>query len=207
MTEVFDCATTSGLLAGVAAALTAARSGGLVVMPTDTVYGIGCDAFDSAAVRALLDAKGRGPQMPPPVLIASSATVDGLARDVPAYARALIDEHWPGPLTVVLLAQPSLQWDLGETNGTVALRVPADPIAQGLLAQVGPMAVTSANRTGQPAATTVEQAREQLGEAVAVYLDGGPSSGGAPSTIVDCTGPVARILRVGAVPASALDLT
>ena len=199
MADVYDCTTTQGLIAGVAAAVTAVRSGGLVVLPTDTVYGIGGDAFDPVAVRTLLAAKGRGRQMPPPVLIPSAQTVSGLARDVPAYASELMEQHWPGALTLILLAQPSLTWDLGDTNGTVALRVPAQDIALGVLAQLGPLAVSSANRTGQPAATSVEQAREQLGDAVSVYLDGGPSPQGVPSTIVDCTGPLPVVLRQGGV--------
>lgn len=201
---VYDCTTTRGLLDGVAAAVVAARSGKLVVLPTDTVYGVGCDAFDHGAVRALLAAKGRGPQMPPPVLIGSMDTLDGLARDVPDYARELAARYWPGPLTLVLLAHPSLQWDLGDTNGTVALRVPADDVASGVLGQVGPMAVTSANVTGHPAATTAQEALDQLGDSVAVYLDAGPSRGGAASTILDCTGPEPVLLRAGAIPAEDL---
>ena len=137
--------------------------------------------------------------MPPPVLVASPRTVDGLATNVPAYARDLIQAFWPGPLTLVLQAQSSLMWDLGETNGTVALRMPQDDIALGLLAEVGPMAVTSANVFGQPPAKTILEAATQLGPAVSVYLDGGPSTGGLASTILDCTGEAPVILRAGAV--------
>ncbi len=202
MSQVFDVSTTSGLLTGVAAAVRAVHSGQLVVLPTDTVYGIGCDAFDADAVRAVLEAKGRGRQMPPPVLIGSVATVDGLAIGVPDYARDLMARFWPGPLTLVLQAQPSLQWDLGDTNATVALRMPAHDVALGLLAQVGPMAVTSANRTGQPPAHTAAQAVDQLGDAVSVYLDAGPAALDAlASTMVDCTGHAPRILREGPVSA------
>lgn len=200
MSQVFDVSTTSGLLTGVAAAVRAVQGGQVVVLPTDTVYGVGCDAFDADAVQAVLDAKGRGRHMPPPVLIGSVATVDGLAIGVPAYARDLMDAYWPGPLTLVLRAQPSLQWDLGDTNATVALRMPAHDVALGLLAQVGPMAVTSANRTGQPPAHTAAEAADQLGDAVSVYLDAGPAAADAlASTIVDCTGSTARVLRAGAV--------
>lgn len=200
MSQVFDVTTTSGLLTGVAAAVRAVQSGQVVVLPTDTVYGIGCDAFDADAVRAVLEAKGRGRQMPPPVLIGSVATVDGLAIGVPDYARDLMTAYWPGPLTLVLRAQPSLQWDLGDTNATVALRMPAHDVALGLLAQVGPMAVTSANRTGQPPAQTASQAVDQLGDAVSVYLDAGPTAADAlASTILDCTGSAPRVLREGAV--------
>lgn len=178
--------------------------GGLVVLPTDTVYGIAADAFTPPAVQALLDAKGRGRQMPPPVLMPSAATLPGLARDVAAGALALAEAFWPGALTLVVAAQPSLAWDLGDTHGTVALRVPDHPAALALLRRTGPLAVSSANLTGHPAATTAQEARDQLGEAVAVYLDGGLAPGGVASTIVDATGPVLRVLRAGAIDLAAL---
>ncbi len=199
MSEVYDCTTPDGLTAGLDAAARAVQNGQLVVLPTDTVYGIGCDAFDASAVAAVLAAKGRGREMPPPVLVPNLRTVDGLARGVPAYVRHLIDRFWPGPLTLVLEAQPSLTWDLGETNGTVALRMPDHEIALGLLAQAGPMAVTSANLTGSPAAQTMAEAQAMLGASVAVYLDGGPASGGPASTILDCTGGAPLTLREGAL--------
>lgn len=182
------------------AAVAAVGAGRIIVLPTDTVYGVGCDAFDPKAVAAVLAAKGRGRQMPPPVLIPAAATVAGLARDVPPAAQELMDELWPGPLTVICHAQPSLAWDLGDTHGTVALRVPDHPAALALLARTGPMAVTSANKTGEPAATTATEARDQLGDAVHLYLDGGNSPLGEASTIVDATGPLLRIVRAGGVP-------
>lgn len=178
--------------------------GGLVVLPTDTVYGIGADAFSPEAVAALLAAKGRGRQMPPPVLVPDSRTLDGLATDVSDDARALVDAFWPGGFTIVLAAQPSLLWDLGDTNGTVALRMPDHTAALALLRRTGPMAVSSANRTGGPAAMTAAEARDQLGDAVAVYLDGGRAPGGVASTIVDATGPRPRVLRQGAITLEAL---
>lgn len=199
MSEVYDCTTPDGLTAGLEAAARAVQNGQVVVLPTDTVYGIGCDAFDAAAVAAVLAAKGRGREMPPPVLVPHLRTIDGLARGVPSYVRHLVDRFWPGPLTLVLESQPSLTWDLGETNGTVALRMPDHEIALGLLGQAGPMAVTSANLTGSPAAQTMEEAQAQLGAAVAVYLDGGPASGGPASTILDCTGAAPLTLREGAL--------
>ena len=199
MSPVIDCTTEEGLAEGVAAAAEAVRRGEIVVMPTDTVYGLGADAFAPDAVAAVLAAKGRGREMPPPVLIPSPQTVDGLASNVPAYARDLIEAFWPGPLTLVLLAQPSLMWDLGETNGTVALRMPQDAIALKLLDEVGPMAVTSANVTGQLPAQTVLVAAAQLGSAVSVYLDAGPSTSALPSTILDCTGDAPVVLRAGAL--------
>ena len=199
MSPVYDCTTESGRAEGVAKAVEAVRGGEVVVIPTDTVYGIGADAFSEDAVAAVLAAKGRGRDMPPPVLVPNIRTVDGLATDVPPWARDLIKAFWPGPLTLVFKAQSSLMWDLGETNGTVALRMPHDEIALELLSEVGPMAVTSANQSGQPPATTITDAAAQLGATVAVYLDGGPRTENTPSTIVDCTGDRPEVLRVGAL--------
>jgi tRNA threonylcarbamoyl adenosine modification protein (Sua5/YciO/YrdC/YwlC family) len=181
----------------------AVRRGDLVVLPTDTVYGLGTDAFSPDAVGGLLDAKGRGRDMPVPVLVGSPRTLDGIATSLSETARALVEAFWPGGLTVVAAAQPSLRWDLGDTGGTVAVRMPLHPVAIELLQATGPMAVSSANISGRPPATTVDEAVEQLGESVAVYLDGGPSGEPVPSTIVDVTGDVPRVLRVGAL---ALDL-
>jgi L-threonylcarbamoyladenylate synthase len=205
MSEVFDCTTPEGLAAGIEAAARAVQAGQIVVLPTDTVYGIGCDAFDGAAVSAVLAAKGRGRDMPPPVLVPNARTVDGLARSVPEYVRHLIDRFWPGALTLVLESQPSLTWDLGETNGTVALRMPDHEIALALLGQAGPMAVTSANLTGRPPAQSVAEAQEQLGASVAVYLDGGTAPGGYASTILDCTGGAPLTLREGALTRAEVD--
>ena len=185
-------------------AVNAISRGGLVVLPTDTVYGIGADAFDATAVAALLAAKGRGRQMPPPVLVPDVRTLDGLATEVPEEARRLVEAFWPGGFTIILRAQPSLQWDLGETRGTVALRMPDHEAALALLRRTGPLAVSSANKSGQPAALDVDDARAQLGDAVSVYLDGGPAPGGVASTIVDATGPQLRVVRDGAVSMDAL---
>jgi L-threonylcarbamoyladenylate synthase len=204
MSPVIDCTSEEGLTQGVAAAAEAVRRGEVVVLPTDTVYGVGADAFDSDAVAEVLTVKGRGREMPLPVLVPNPQTVDGLAADVPAYARDLIHAFWPGPLTLVLHAQSSLMWDLGDTNGTVALRMPQDDVTLKLLAEVGPMAVTSANISGQPPATTVLDAATQLGSAVSVYLDAGPSAGGLASTILDCTHETPVILRAGAVSPGAI---
>ncbi len=188
--------------AGLAAAAGAVRAGQLVVLPTDTLYGLGCDAFSAAAVRGLLDAKGRGRDMPVPVLVGSWSTVDGLVLGVPPEARRLIEAFWPGGLSIVLPHAPSLAWDLGDTRGTVMLRMPLHPVALELLREVGPMAVSSANRSGQPPATTADQAREQLGERVPVLLDGGPASAAVPSTVVDLTADDPVLLREGAVSAA-----
>jgi tRNA threonylcarbamoyl adenosine modification protein (Sua5/YciO/YrdC/YwlC family) len=201
MSPVIDCTSEEGLAEGIAAAAEAVRGGEVVVLPTDTVYGVGADAFDSLAVAAVLAAKGRGREMPLPVLVPNAQTVDGLAANVPDYARDLIRAFWPGPLTLVLHSQSSLMWDLGETNGTVALRMPQNDTALGLLAEVGPMAVTSANVSGQPPAQTILDAATQLGSAVSVYLDAGPSAASLASTILDCTRDSPVILRAGAVSA------
>lgn len=188
---------------GIAAAKAALADKRCIVLPTDTVYGIGADAFSAQGVAMLLAAKGRNRTMPPPVLIAQSATMDGLARDIPDAARKLAEAFWPGGLTLILQAQPSLTWDLGETRGTVGLRVPNDDTALELLRETGPLAVSSANRTGKPAALDVDSAMEQLGESVDVYLDGGPrgetGEDVAASTIIDCTGEQLKVVRAGTI--------
>jgi len=196
----FDCADPIDRRAGLEAAAHAAASGQLVVLPTDTVYGIGADAFNAAAVRSLLAAKGRGPDMPVPVLVGSWTTIEGLVMAVPPVARTLVEAFWPGGLSLVVEHAPSLQWDLGDAKGTVMLRMPLHPVAIDLLRLVGPMAVSSANRSGRPPATTATDANNQLGDQVAVYLDAGPSPIGVASTVVDITGDLPRVLRVGAVP-------
>ena len=185
--------------AAVEAAVLAVQQGELVVLPTDTVYGLGADAFDPEAVLGLLAAKGRGRNMPPPVLIGSPTTLDALAVKVPGYARALAEEFWPGPLTLVCQQQSSLQWDLGDTRGTVAIRMPDHEVALAILDRTGPLAVSSANKTGRPAATDADQAVEMLGEDVAVVVDAGTSPGGEASTIIDVTGSQGRVLRHGAL--------
>ena len=192
---IYDCSVEAELLSGMRLARQAIAKGDLVVIPTDTVYGIAADAFQPAAVSRLLEAKGRGRTAPPPVLVPGTSTLDALAETVPDEARALVDAFWPGGLTVILQAQPSLAWDLGETRGTVALRMPANRIALALLEETGPLAVSSANRTGKPAAMTAFDAEAALHDRVAVYLDDGMAGSDYPdaaastgSTIVDATG-------------------
>lgn len=199
MTQVFDCTDEAARATGIAAAASAVRGGRLVVLPTDTVYGLGADAFDPAAVAALLAAKGRGRDMPAPVLVGSWHTIDGLAFAVPDTARELIRAFWPGALSIVVTQAPSLQWDLGEGHGTVMVRMPLHPVAIELLREVGPMAVSSANISGRPPAVTADDSQRQLGDLVEVYLDAGPSAQQAASTIVDLTGTTPRILREGPV--------
>jgi len=199
--SVYDCADTEQRTAGLAAARTALQSGELVVMPTDTLYGIGCDAFDLTAVDRLLRAKGRGRDMPVPVLIGSWATIDGLVSVVTPQMRDLTRAFWPGALSLVVAQAPSLAWDLGDAHGTVMLRMPLHPVALELLRAHGPMAVSSANVSGRAPAATMADARTQLGGAVSVYLDGGPSEHAVASTIVDVSAGAPRILREGAVAA------
>jgi len=199
MSVRFDCADPAQLLQGLAEAEAALRRGALVVMPTDTVYGIAAEAFDPVAVELLLKAKGRGRDMPPPVLVGTVRAAMALVMDLADVGKDLIDEFWPGALTIVCRSSPTLVWDLGETKGTVAVRMPLHQVALDLLKRTGPLAVSSANASGRPAATTVDEAMDQLGDAVAVYLDGGPCADDVPSTIVDLTGSVPRLLRQGVI--------
>jgi tRNA threonylcarbamoyl adenosine modification protein (Sua5/YciO/YrdC/YwlC family) len=199
MSTRYDCRDPQQRTAGIEAAVTAARGGELIVLPTDTVYGIGADAFIPASVTTMLAAKGRGRNMPPPVLVGTARAAAALVADLGAFGQDLIDEFWPGALTLVFRANPTLLWDLGDTKGTVALRMPLHPVALEVLKRTGPLAVSSANRTGQRAATSADEAQEQLGETVSVYLDGGPCADNVPSTILDLTGTVPTLLRAGAV--------
>jgi len=201
---LYDCRTAADRDRGVEAAVDAVKRGDLIVMPTDTLYGIGADAFKPWAVTALLDAKGRDRQMPPPVLVGTRATLDGLVYNLPSAARDLVEAFWPGALTIVVEHAPSLQWDLGDMDGTVAVRMPLHPVALEILRETGPMAVSSANKTGQPPAITADEAKAQLGFTVSVYLEGGELPDRTPSSIVDCTGEVPRLLRAGALPLSKL---
>lgn len=204
MTQFLDCRDPGNRSDAVAAAAAAVKSGRLVVLPTDTVYGIGADAFDSAAVDALLAAKGRGRDMPVGVLVGSWHTIEGLVYSVPESTRDLIRAFWPGALSLVVQQAPSLQWDLGDARGTVMVRMPLQPVAIDLLRQTGPMAVSSANTSGRPPAATAQEARDQLGDLVDVYLDGGPAQQQAASTILDLTGSAPRILRQGPVGTEAI---
>lgn len=201
MARIFDSAVEADLLTGMRLARGAIGRGELVVIPTDTVYGIAADAFNADAVQRLLDAKGRTRQAPPPVLIPGIPTLDALAETVPDAVRDLVAEFWPGGLTVIVPARRSLVWDLGETSGTVALRMPNSRIALELLSETGPLAVSSANRTGRPPARTAQEASEELGDSVAVYLAAVPTGDSLPSTIVDASGPgrTVRIVRHGAI--------
>jgi tRNA threonylcarbamoyl adenosine modification protein (Sua5/YciO/YrdC/YwlC family) len=198
-TGVFDCADDSERAEGVDAAVSAVVRGELIVLPTDTVYGVGVDAFSAVAVDALLAAKGRDRSMPVPVLVGSQHMVDALVDQLSDTARELTDAFWPGALTLVVRHTAHLAWDLGETRGTVAVRMPANEIAIDVISRTGPLATSSANRSGHEPATTMLDARLQLGAAVSVYLDGGPSAAPVASSIIDLTGDAPRILRAGAI--------
>ena len=206
MAPIYDCSVEAELLTGMRLARVAIGRGDLVVVPTDTVYGLAADAFQPAAVARLLKAKGRGRQQPPPVLIPGIPTLDALAETVPEEVHALVAAFWPGGLTVIVPARSSLAWDLGETRGTVALRMPDNRVALEILSETGPLAVSSANLTGEPAATTAQAAELMLGDKVALYLDDG-AGGTLASTIVDATGLLApegklRIVRDGVISAA-----
>ena len=204
MTRMLDCRDPLNRSEAIAAATDAVKSGRLIVLPTDTVYGIAADAFDNGAVANLLAAKGRGRDMPVGVLVGSWHTISGLVYSVPDAAHELIRAFWPGALSLVVQQAPSLQWDLGDARGTVMLRMPLQPVALDVLRAVGPMAVSSANVSGQPPATTAAEAQRQLGDRVDVYLDGGTSEQQAASTILDLTGEVPKILRTGPIGAQAI---
>lgn len=191
--------------AAFAAAAAAVAAGEVIVLPTDTVYGVGADATSGAAVQRLLDAKQRGRDFPPPVLIAETAMVRALATDLDERLDGLAEAFWPGALTVVLRARDSLRMDLGDRGHTIAVRVPDHDFTRALLRRTGPLAVSSANVHGRDAALTIEDAVGQLGDSCAVYLDAGAMGGPVPSTIVDLTGSQARILREGRISAAQLN--
>ncbi|MDO4911916.1 MAG: L-threonylcarbamoyladenylate synthase [Corynebacterium sp.] len=199
MSRFFDCQDPKDRELGLQSAQNAVAGGRLVVMPTDTVYGIGCDAFNNDAVARLLAAKHRGPDMPVAVLVGSWDTITGLVAEYPASARTLVEAFWPGALSLIVRQAPSLPWNLGDTRGTVMLRMPLHPVAIELLRRTGPMAVSSANISGMPSATTAQAAQEMLGESVNCYLDSGESTIGVPSTIVDLSGDHPRVLREGSI--------
>ena len=205
MSARYDCADPAQLLEGIAEAESALRRGELVVLPTDTVYGVAAEAFDPVAVDRLLKAKGQSRDMPPSVLVGTVRAAMALVMDVADTGTDLIDEFWPGGLTLVCRSSPTLVWDLGETKGTVAVRMPLHHVALDLLKKTGPLAVSSAkSAAGTSMPTTAAEAEAQLGDAVAVYLDAGPCPGDVPSTIVDLTGSVPRLLRRGVIPVERL---
>jgi L-threonylcarbamoyladenylate synthase len=199
MSLVFDCADPVERAEGLDTAVDSIRRGELVVLPVDASYGLAADAFQPAAVDALAASKGRGRDLPIPVMVGSWAGLDGLTLMVQPSVRSLVEAFWPGPLTLVVEHAPSLAWDLGDDRGAVSIRMPMHPVALELLARTGPLAVSGANLTGRRAPLSAKDAQDQLGYAVSVYLDGGVCVDHAPSTIVDVTGPVPTMLRAGRV--------
>jgi len=210
-TLVIDSSNPGAWEDGRSRALEALGAGQSIIIPTDTVYGIACDAFSPEAVNALLSHKGRGRHMPPPVLVASAADVSRLVRTIPDGARALMEQLWPGGVTVIFEAAADVEWDLGETQGTVAIRMPDHPVALELLRESGPLAVSSANLTGQHSSLTIDEPMDQFGDAISVYVDAGlvghayaDAPGNPGSTIVDASevasGGPWRVIRHGVVP-------
>lgn len=204
MSQTYDCSDPALRACGLDEAAASIARGALAVIPTDTVYGVAADAFTEHAVAALLAAKGRGREMPSPVLVGSWAGLDGLMLAVDEVARSLVEAFWPGGLTIIVEHAPSLAWDLGDTRGTVAVRMPAHPVALELLERTGPLAVSSANRSGAASPATVDEARAQLGDAVDTYLDGGPCTDRTASSIVDLTGVTPTLRRLGSISAAEL---
>lgn len=201
MDEVLD-ATSTGRKAAVAQAVSALQTGEIVVLPTDTVYGVAADAFNGIGTRRIFDAKLRSRSFPLPVLLRSQKQLPGICTEIPPSAERLIAAYWPGPMTIVLRSQPGLRWDLGDNAGTVAVRMPLDDVALAIITEIGPLAVTSANTSGEPPATTADEARAQLGASVRYYVDDGPRHGGVGSTIVDLTAVAPRVVREGVVTAA-----
>jgi tRNA threonylcarbamoyl adenosine modification protein (Sua5/YciO/YrdC/YwlC family) len=179
--------------------------GGLLVLPTDTLYGVGCDPFNASAVQALFAAKGRGRDLPLPVLVHNWRQAIGLVEEVTEQAQALIAAWWPGPLTLVFREAAGIGWDLGDSRGTVAVRMPKQTFALALIQRTGPLAVSSANRSGEPSPRTIPGIVEQLGDQVGVFFDAGAASDGPASTIVDLSGTRPRMLREGAIPAAEIE--
>ncbi len=179
-------------------ALAILQSGGLVAFPTDTVYGVGALAFRGTAVDRIYAAKDRPEEKAIPVLIGDTADLEKVAKEVPLSAVRLAARFWPGPMTLVVPKHPDLPESVSMTP-TVGVREPDHPVARALLKAAGPMAVTSANRSGQPSPTTAQKVFEQLGGRIGLIIDGGKTPGGVPSTVVDCTDGKLRILREGPV--------
>ena len=179
-------------------ALTILQGGGLVAFPTDTVYGVGALAFNGVAVRRIYKAKDRPMEKAIPVLIGDTADLAKVTLEVPQAAAKLAARFWPGPLTLVVPKHPDLPKAVSATP-TVGVRVPDHPVARLLLRAAGPMAVTSANLSGQPSPCTAQEVFVQLGGRIALIIDGGRTPGGVPSTVVDCVGEKPLILREGPI--------
>jgi L-threonylcarbamoyladenylate synthase len=200
----FDCTVDDRRQRGLRSAISALRRGEVVFLPVDTMYVLAVDPFSAKGVAALRAVKGRGRDLPLSVCVAGVRTVEGLMHPISYDARNLMEAFWPGPLTLVGMAQPSLAWDIGDTRGTVGVRMPLHPLALHLLREFGPLAVTSAARAGYPAPCSGAQARELLGDEVSIYLDAGEVLPSTPSTVIDVTSTPPRLLRSGGYPDSEL---
>lgn len=178
------------------AAAAVLRSGGIVAVPTDTVYGLAAEPFHTGACDRLFALKRRPRTIELPVLVADADQAMALAIAVPVAAERLMARYWPGPLTLVLPRRPDLNADLGTDDATIGIRCPNHPAPLALCREVGPLATTSANRHGEPPAATAQEVADRLGHGVELILDAG-RCGGSPSTVVDCTGTEPRLLRQG----------
>jgi len=184
-------------------ALSILNEGGLVAFPTDTVYGLGALAFDGPAVESIYVAKDRPIEKAIPVLIGDTQDLEKVGTDVPEVAYRLAARFWPGPLTVVIPKRPTLPESVSATS-TVGVRVPDHAVARALLRATGPMAVTSANISGQLSPSTAQEVFTQLGGRIALIVDDGSTPGGVPSTVLDCTGHDLKILREGPISLAAI---
>lgn len=172
------------------------KSGGLIAFPTDTVYGIGVSAFLAGAIERIYQVKGRSALKAIPVLLGDPGIAEQITPPLSRIVKRLSESFWPGPLTLVVPLLPTLPENLSPTP-TIGLRVPDHAFTLALLQKTGPLAATSANRSGEPSAVTAEQVDSQLGNKVDLILDGGRSPGELASTVVDCTGEKPFLLREG----------
>jgi len=179
-------------------ALEILKTGGLVALPTDTVYGVGALVFDGKAVESIYAAKDRPVEKAIPVLIGDRGDVEKVGTDIPDSARRLATRFWPGPLTILIPKRADLPGSVSATS-TVGVRVPDHNVARALLRAAGPMAVTSANISGGPSPVTAQEVHEQLAGRIDLIVDGGKTPGGVPSTLVDCTASQLKILREGPI--------
>ena len=192
-----DCTDPANRERAVTQAVQTARRHQLVVFPTDSVYAIACDAFSAIGVERLIEAKERVSSAGLPVMVGSIRAGKALMRALPAESEALVNGFWPGSLTIVSAAQPTLNWDLGGRDETVTLRMPVHPLALDILRDVGPMVVVAANKPGESAPLNCADARTQLGDSGYLYLDCGPCQPAPPSTVVDLTDSPPQLLREG----------
>jgi len=200
MIRRFDANDPTELANGIKAATAAVRRGEVVIVPTESSYGLATDPFRADGLAKLRSLKDRGPELPIPVMVASAATAAGVLWNTSLAARELMAAFWPGALTLVGAYQPSLMWDVaGSTEQIVSIRVPLHPVAWQLTKSVGPLALTGANISGAQVARSFDQAVAQFGEAVSVYLDAGTCQYAQPSSVVDVSSSPPYLVRAGAI--------